>query len=78
MGLTCSDYNGERLAIADFNSNHTTIKISPIYGLKHHLPSQFDKSMWTEMYYMAHIFDHEDYGRFDKLAPLNDLSLRHS
>ena len=41
MGLTFSEYNGERLAIADFNASHTMRKISPIYGLRHFLPKRY-------------------------------------
>ena len=76
MGLTCGDCNGERLAISDFNSSHETRKISQIYGLKYFLPQECANAMWAEMFYMAHIFDHDEYGRFDRLAPLYDLSLQ--
>ncbi len=75
MGLTCGDYNGERLAIADFNASHQMRKISPIYGLKYFLPAPYAHQMWSEQFFLAHIFDHTDYGRFDRLAPLHDLSL---
>lgn len=33
-GLTCGDYNGERLAVSDFNASHEMRKISPIYRLR--------------------------------------------
>ena len=75
MGLTCGDHNGERLAIADFNASHQMRKISPIYGLKYCLPEPYAHQMWIEQFFLAHIFDHTDYGHFDGLAPLHDLSL---
>ena len=65
MGFTYSDYNGERLAIAEFNASHSSRKISPIYGLKYFLPTPHAQADWSEMFYMAHIFDHELYGRDD-------------
>jgi hypothetical protein len=68
MGFTCSEYNGERLAIAEFNVSHTMRKLSPIYGLKYFLPSPHGQAQWAEMFYMAHIFDHELYGRNDGLV----------
>jgi len=76
MGLTCGDHNGERLAIADFNASHRTRKISPIYGLKYFLPAPYMRHRWTEQFFLAHIFDHTNYGDFDGLAQLDDLSLR--
>ena len=75
MGLTCSDYNGGRLAIADFNASSKTRKISPIYGLRYYLPAPYSNQMWTEQFYMAHIFDHDLYKCDDGLAPMFDCSL---
>jgi hypothetical protein len=68
MGFTFSQYNGERLAIADFNSSHGMRKISPIYGLRHFLPARYSQSLWAEQFYMAHIFDHHLYGLNDGLV----------
>jgi len=65
MGFTYSEYNGERLAIAEFNGSHDSRKISPIYGLKYFLPEPHAHADWSEMIYLAHIFDHELYGRED-------------
>lgn len=75
MGITCGDYNGERLAITDFNASHDSRKISPIYGLRYFLPASFANRSWVEAFFMAHIFDHDQYGWFDSLAPLYDLRL---
>ena len=68
MGFTFSEYNGERLAIADFNASHSMRKISPIYGLKYFLPTRYAQAQWPEQFYMAHIFDHELYGCKDGLV----------
>jgi hypothetical protein len=68
MGFTFSEYNGERLAIVDFNNSHNTRKISPIYGLRYFLPRQHAQRLWPEQFYMAHIFDHEMYGCKDGLV----------
>jgi hypothetical protein len=68
MGFTFSEYNGERLAITEFNGSHATRKISPIYGLKHFLPTQHAQAPWAEQLYMAHIFDHDLYGFNDGLV----------
>ncbi|HEX2228390.1 MAG TPA: hypothetical protein VHM64_14730 [Candidatus Binatia bacterium] len=67
-GFTYSDFNGERLAISDFNATHPMRKISPIYGLKHFLPPPYADSWWPEMFFMAHIFDHKWYNRNDGLV----------
>ena len=68
MGFTFSEYNGERLAIANFNGSNDMRKISPIYGLKYFLPTQHAQALWTEQFYMAHIFDHDLYGCKDGLV----------
>lgn len=75
MGYNCCEYNGERLAIADFNALHEMRKIAPIYGLKYYLPPRHANKMWPEQMFMVHIFDHELYGHFDGLAITHDLSL---
>jgi hypothetical protein len=68
LGFTYSEYNGERLAISEFNSSHETTKVSPIYGLKYFLPSLYAQAEWSEQFYIAHIFNHELYGRSDGLG----------
>jgi hypothetical protein len=68
IGFTFSDYNGERLAIREFNDSHRMRKISPIYGLKYLLPASQRQEAWVEQFYMAHIFDHDLYGRPDGLV----------
>lgn len=68
MGFTNSEFNGERLAIAEFNSSHETRKVSPIFGLKHFLPPRYANQEWVDEMYMAHIFEHELYGQYDGLV----------
>lgn len=65
MGLTFSDFNGERLAISEFNRTREMRKISPIYGLRFFMGKRWANAMWAEMYYMVHIFDHPLYGADD-------------
>lgn len=68
MGFTNSEFNGERLAIAEFNRTHEMRKISPIYGLQYFVPSRYAQSEWVGEMYMAHLFDHPCYGRYDGLV----------
>jgi hypothetical protein len=75
MGVTFSDFNGERLAITEFNGRSENRKISPIYGLRYFLPAPYRASMWPDMMYMAHIFDHHLYLRYDGLIRQTTLDL---
>jgi hypothetical protein len=68
MGFTFSDYNGARLAIAEFNEAHPLRKVSPMYGLRHYVPTHFANDHWVEKYFLAHLFDHELYSRSDGLV----------
>jgi hypothetical protein len=75
LGFTFGDHNGERLAIAEFNAAHEMRKLSPIYGLKYYLPARWAHEMWTDKFWMAHIFDHPMYGRRDNLVGRHRLEL---
>jgi hypothetical protein len=68
LGFTYSEYNGERLAIAEFNASHEMRKISPIYGLRYCLPARYSMAQWAEQFYIAHIFDHGLYCEQDNLG----------
>ena len=59
MGQTYSDFNGDRLAISEFNDAHQLRKISPCYGLDTMLP---DSKTWAGKIFLAHIFDHSRTG----------------
>jgi hypothetical protein len=67
-GYTYSDYNGERLAMAEFNQEHTSRKISPIYSLQHYVHKRFAQDLWIHKCFMAHLFDHELYSHPDGLV----------
>jgi hypothetical protein len=75
MGFTCSEWGGERLAIREFNESHPQRKISPIFGLKYFLPPVYAAQQWSEMMYLAHIFDHPSYGNPDGLVLTRELPL---
>lgn len=68
MGFTCSEFNGERLAISEFNAAHEARKISPIFGLRWFVAADQRDEMWVEKMYLTHFFDHELYGRHDGLS----------
>ncbi len=68
LGFTFSEYTGERLAIREFNKKHEMRKISPIFGLKYFLQEPYSNQIWCDQMYIAHIFDHELYGRADGLV----------
>ena len=68
MGFTFADFNGERLAIKEFNESHNMRKISPIHSLRYFVPKTMEDSVWVEGMYMAHILDHDLYGHDDGLV----------
>ena len=75
LGFTFADFNGERLAMAEFNVEHETRKFSPIYGLRFYVPPRHFNAMWVEKFYMLHILDHPLYSAYDGLVrrPRMDL-----
>lgn len=75
-GFTFSEFTGERLAINEFNENHSMRKISLIPGLKYYLDDDMKGQPWEEKIYIAHIFEHDLYGRPDGLSRLTSLDLR--
>ena len=75
LGFTYSDFTGERLAIREFNARTELRKLSPIYGLRYYVPPRFAGNSWTEKMFMAHLFDHCDYGRHDGQVRRAILSL---
>lgn len=72
IGFSHGDFNGERLAISDFNEEHELRKISQIYGLRYAL--DIDKA-WTQMMYMFHAFDHPRYNDYDGTNRLTEIPL---
>ena len=53
---------------AEFNTAHPTRKLSPIYGLKYFLPVPYCHQPWSELFYLAHFFDHPCYNQHDGLS----------
>ena len=74
LGRTYGDFNGERLAMSEFNAGHDLRKVSKIYGLNYYLGANTGR--WLDQYYMAHVFDHELYGQYDGLIREAALDLR--
>ena len=71
IGLTYSDFNGERLAINEFNASHRNRKLSPLYGLKFFVPQKYRTWAWPELFYFMHIHDHPLYNEPDEaLKPM--------
>ncbi|WP_437762648.1 hypothetical protein WMF27_45180 [Sorangium sp. So ce281] len=75
QGFTFSEFNGERLAIDEFNKTHEKRKISPIYGLRHFVPRETANAQWVELFYMAHVVDHPLYGANDGLLRRKSLDI---
>ncbi len=56
-----NEHTGALLALAEFNAAHRNMKIAPVPGLRFigkHVPQ-----LWHEQIFVAHLFDHPDYGR---------------
>jgi hypothetical protein len=66
VGYTYSDFNGERLAIREFNDRGPMRKLSPMYGLKYYVPPEERFAKWPELMYMAHFFEHPLYNEPDE------------
>lgn len=66
-GFTYADFNGERLAISEFNERNNRRKISSFYGLRYYVPSRCAADLWVEKMHLAHVLDHPLYGKPDGL-----------
>ncbi len=75
LGFTFADFNGERLAIAEFNDAHEQRKISPIYGARFYVPPRYSNAIWVEKLYLAHILDHPQYNDYDGLVRRPNMDL---
>jgi len=64
LGETFCEFTGERLAVQEFNALHPMRKISPIHGLRHFLIEPDKSEAWPEQMFIAHLFDHQEYGRY--------------
>jgi len=75
LGMTHSEFAGERLSIQEFNAGHRTRKIAQIPGLKHFVLPSLANQWWVDSFYLAHIFDHELYNRPDGLVKTARMDL---
>jgi len=66
-----SPFAGELLAINDFNDQHPSRKIAPIYGLRH---KRRRPAMWNDMMFVMHCFDHPRYN--DHVHPNRNWQLQ--
>lgn len=64
-GWTYSEWNGELLAINEFNQANELKKISKIHGLRYLINVM--NSYWPEQFYLLHIFNHHLYNNNDGL-----------
>jgi hypothetical protein len=62
-----NEFTGELLAIKEFNATHERMKIAPVRGLR--FCRNWIPRIWHEQIFVAHLFDHPDYGR-----PISDLT----
>lgn len=65
-----NEFTGELLAISEFNAMHPTIKIASVRGLRFF--GQRLPAVWHEQIFVAHLFEHPDYGR-----PTSELTELH-
>jgi hypothetical protein len=70
------DFNGDRLAISEFNDMHEMRKLSKIYALQYFLGPNTGR--WVEQSYLAHLFDHPSYGMYDGWIQETTLDLQKS
>jgi PAS domain S-box-containing protein len=75
LGFSYSEFTGELLAISEFNDSHGMRKISKINGMRYVVPPKCHPHCWVEQFYMAHLFDHELYGKYDGSNPRTRLDL---
>lgn len=68
IGFSFAEFNGERLAIKEFNETHELRKISPIFGLRYFVPEAMIDNPWVEGMYVVHILDHELYSKGDQMV----------
>jgi len=76
LGYTFCEFNGERLAIDEFNAAHPARKIALIPGLRHFVPTRFASSSWWERCFLLHDFGHPLYGRPDRNIDATNPMLR--
>lgn len=73
MGYSYCEFNGELLAIREFNDREKTAKIAAVPGLAYFLGIHTEP--WPGQIYLAHRFDHPDYGRNDGMLQQRELPI---
>jgi hypothetical protein len=75
LGMTHSEFAGERLAIHEFNCRHESRKLAQISGLRHFVLPKMANQWWVDAFYLAHIFDHHLYNLPDGLVKTDRMDL---
>jgi hypothetical protein len=75
LGMTHSEFAGERLAIHEYNCRHESRKLAQISGLRHFVLPNLANQSWVDAFYIAHIFDHDLYNLPDGLVKTNRMDL---
>lgn len=73
--MTFNDFAGGRLAIQEFNGRHESRKLSQIPGLRHFVLPSLANQVWVDSFYLAHIFDHDQYNHPDGLVKTDRMDL---
>lgn len=76
LGFTFAEFNGERLAFAEFNAAQPQRQLSTIFGARHYVPPRYADAIWVDKLYMAHILDHPRYNDYDGLVRRPRLDLQ--
>lgn len=74
-GFTYGDFNGARLAVAEFNERNDNRKVSRLYAMSHYVPARCANDLWPKKLFMAHILDHPLYGEPDGLVRIAERPL---
>lgn len=76
IGFCCAPFNGELLAIEEFNAAHARRKLAVIPDLRRFLRRSWRHEGWPGQIYLAHDLDHPLYDRPDGmvLVPQLDVS----
>lgn len=73
FGFSYCDFNGERLAINEFNEKNSLTKIAKIHGLKYFCGVK--DAMWPEQMFLVHLFNHEKYDLNDGMVQFDHILL---
>ena len=74
-GYPWGEFNGARLAIAEYNLAHDRRKLAELHGLRYLLPRSEFEQRWPEAMYIAHAFDHPAYAEPEATELVTRLDL---